>query len=284
MTDTTRRIWASFENIQPLTQSYPGGIVKGVGGYTKTRTWPGTDGGEVPIISGNSLRGRLRRVMAEDLFTQVGIQPKQIKPRVAHVFIVGGALPKDGLRTLSPDGELELKSLIPPLALLGGTVLCVFLTGRLAFGDFVALTSQTYEPYLRAVGVDRDDLPDPAHIVNVDYHVRSNQDLAAIWSEEELAADNIKDAEESDDERKNAERSLPHGVQSVLPGQRFVGSVAVGTYRGLDDHNDLGGWCISRAVDARVGGRDGRESHVWDSGCGVSGEPGDSGSPAQCAQ
>ena len=234
---TTRRIWASFENIQPLTQSYPGGTVKGVGGYIKTRTWPGTDGGEVPVISGNSLRGRLRRVMAEDLFTQVGIQARQMKPRVAHVFIVGGSLPKDGLRTLSPDGELEIKSLIPPLALLGGTVLCVFITGRLAFGDFVALTSQTYEPYLRAIGAQRDNLPDPARIINVDYHVRSDRDFVGIWSEEELAEE-PKDDEDAD-ERKNAERMLPHGVQSVLPGQRFVGSVAVGAYRGLDDHDDL---------------------------------------------
>lgn len=76
----------------------------------------------VPIVSGNGIRGRLRRT-AEELYREtVGYEGK-IDAGAAHVLRSGGSLVKRASTTALTGSRLRTaRELIPPLAIFGGVV------------------------------------------------------------------------------------------------------------------------------------------------------------------
>ena len=76
----------------------------------------------VPIISGNGIRGRLRRT-AEELYREVVDYEGQIDAGAAHVLRSGGSLVKRASTTALTGARLRTaRELVPPLAIFGGVV------------------------------------------------------------------------------------------------------------------------------------------------------------------
>ncbi|KIL36972.1 hypothetical protein SD71_04540 [Cohnella kolymensis] len=84
----------------------------------------------VPVISGNSIRGILRRLGAEWLIRQLGLAPDHLSPKLYYLLFAGGALekgdkkgrPKAGVNESSairPTALQELRKNLPLLSLLG---------------------------------------------------------------------------------------------------------------------------------------------------------------------
>lgn len=94
----------------------------------------------VPIISGNALRGVLRRI-GEDLLTPVLDYPR-LPVAAAHLLRNGGALGKT--RTpLTPEQEHQLKTLVPVVGLFGGAANGRVLSGKLSVGKVIPATTAT---------------------------------------------------------------------------------------------------------------------------------------------
>jgi hypothetical protein len=74
----------------------------------------------IPYISGNSYRGRLRRIMMIDLLYNLGYEIHN--PKLHHSLFSGGVLESTDENTGMVDLELRkrIRNLIPPVALLGG--------------------------------------------------------------------------------------------------------------------------------------------------------------------
>lgn len=91
---------------------------------------------EVPVISGNAIRGILRRLIMADLIEQVGFQPTDAKGQVRlyHSLFAGGTLEQVAEKD-SGYIDLALKSqiraILPPLALLGTAIRNQMLEGKL---------------------------------------------------------------------------------------------------------------------------------------------------------
>jgi len=95
----------------------------------------------VPIISGNTLRGRLRRIGEELLRDAVGYAG-QLHPAAAHVLRGGGALAKTSHEPLSGSRLQGLRELVPQIAVFGGAGGGVIINGALDVGKVVP---QVYE-------------------------------------------------------------------------------------------------------------------------------------------
>lgn len=103
----------------------------------------------VPLVSGNSFRGALRRVAA-GLFTDALELEGVLSPAAAQVLIGGGgALHKSSKAPLSGERLKRLRELVPPLAAFGGTTSRT-LGGALMVGSVLPHVAET--EHLTGVG------------------------------------------------------------------------------------------------------------------------------------
>lgn len=96
----------------------------------------------VPIISGNSLRGRLRRIGEELLRDAVGYAGL-ISPAPAHTLRGGGSLAKTGKEPLSGSRLARLRELVPQLGVFGGAGGGTIISGALDVGKVVPHVAET---------------------------------------------------------------------------------------------------------------------------------------------
>ena len=96
----------------------------------------------VPIISGNTLRGRLRRIGEELLRDAVGYEGL-LSPAAAHVLRGGGALAKTGGEPLSGARLARMRQLVPQIAVFGGAGAGTIISGALDVGKVVPVLAET---------------------------------------------------------------------------------------------------------------------------------------------
>ena len=87
---------------------------------------------QVPIVSGSSFRGVLRRI-GEELTAAVLDYEGRLPIPAAHLLTNGGRLAKSA-RPLTDEGERQLKALLPQVAVFGGAASGRILSGLLTVG------------------------------------------------------------------------------------------------------------------------------------------------------
>jgi hypothetical protein len=96
----------------------------------------------IPIVSGNTLRGRLRRVGEELLRDVVGYEGK-LHPAAAHALRGGGALAKTAHEPLSGSRLARLRELVPQIGVFGAAGGGTIIDGALAVGKVVPHVVET---------------------------------------------------------------------------------------------------------------------------------------------
>ena len=96
----------------------------------------------VPIISGNSFRGRLRRI-GEDLLRETLDYDGQLSPAAAHALRGGGSLAKTSSEPLSGNRLQMLRNLVPQIGVFGAAGGGVIIDGALDVGKVVPHVAET---------------------------------------------------------------------------------------------------------------------------------------------
>lgn len=100
---------------------------------------------EVPVISGNSIRGILRDVGMRHFCRALGYGENGAGLSLAafHFLFSGGALTKDKTRGLDETGARALRELIPLVGLFGGAMGNKILPGKLKIGKAIPICAET---------------------------------------------------------------------------------------------------------------------------------------------
>ncbi|MGF0118741.1 hypothetical protein ACQFYA_20810 [Promicromonospora sp. Marseille-Q5078] len=96
----------------------------------------------IPIISGNTLRGRLRRIGEELLRDAVGYEG-QLPAPAAHALRGGGALAKSSTEPLSGSRLQRVRALVPQLGVFGAAAGGTIIGGALDVGKVVPHLAET---------------------------------------------------------------------------------------------------------------------------------------------
>ena len=118
------------------------------GNYTSFRRLSIFLGGEeirVPVLSGNAIRGILRRVLMGDMLRSIGVDVKDISDNAYWILFCGGRLKKGEQRGKPVITPSDLREAIPPLSLLGGAVLQRIMPGKLISRMGIPITKETTE-------------------------------------------------------------------------------------------------------------------------------------------
>ncbi len=96
----------------------------------------------VPVISGNTLRGRLRR-HGEEMLRDVLLYEGRLHPAAAHALRGGGSLAKTGHEPLSGSRLHRLRSLVPQIGVFGAAGGGTIIGGALDVGKVVPHVAET---------------------------------------------------------------------------------------------------------------------------------------------
>lgn len=97
---------------------------------------------EIPMISGNTFRGRLRRI-GEELIREVLRYEGELHPAVAHALRGGGSLAKTSREPLSGSRLQQLRRLVPQIAVFGAAGGGRIIDGALQVGKVVPIIAET---------------------------------------------------------------------------------------------------------------------------------------------
>lgn len=97
---------------------------------------------DVPVVSGNTLRGRLRR-LGEELLRDAVRYEGHLHPAAAHALRGGGSLAKTGHEPLSGSRLQQLRALVPQIGVFGAAGGGTIISGALSVGKVVPQLAET---------------------------------------------------------------------------------------------------------------------------------------------
>jgi len=178
---------------------------------------------EIPVISGNSLRGQLRDLLAEDLLSWLSgdDEPLQIHDTLSNALYSGGTLERGaGPGKLKRRMIANIRKNIPMLSLLGTAIGSQMVQGRLNMGMLTPIATET-ESY-----TGRESDHSVFEFVDETFYTRSDDREGYVERDEDEQAQQMK-----------------YTVQILTPGTRFDHWMA------LEDATEIERACLGHAFD-----------------------------------
>lgn len=104
----------------------------------------------VPCVSGNSFRGKLRRLLAYDIVHRLGLEIESLPHKLIHLLFNGGGLEESSKKAENKEAtsayrftEKEVRSAFPHLDLLGVSFGTRMMRGLIAVSDILPLAQET---------------------------------------------------------------------------------------------------------------------------------------------
>ena len=98
---------------------------------------------EIPVISGNSIRGKLRDLAAIDILTKKDGIKVQVDADSFNLLFSGGSLESVGEKNLDIEKVRQLRKDIPMLSVLGCSIGNVILPGKVDIGKMIPICKET---------------------------------------------------------------------------------------------------------------------------------------------
>lgn len=98
---------------------------------------------EIPVISGNSIRGKLRDLAAIDILTKIDGVKVQVDADNFNLLFSGGTLESTGGKNLDIAKVRKMRKEIPMLSVLGCSIGNVILPGKVDIGKLIPICKET---------------------------------------------------------------------------------------------------------------------------------------------
>lgn len=167
-TTSTYRIEGAATLLSSLSH---GGEHAGTVGFLRREKIVQADGSvvELPVVSGNALRGLLRDHAANVMWRALG--SPELAPAVFHLLWSGGALAKAGSGHVLGARQLaEVRRLIPLVSLFGGSGAGKIIEGKLSVGKLVPICAET--AHIVPDGLDAASAPSIWSLVQIEEFTR----------------------------------------------------------------------------------------------------------------
>jgi len=140
----------------------------------------------LPYISGNSIRGKLRRLIMQDFFSRIAY-PKERKLKLHHIFFTGGVLEStDTYGKIDLELRMQIQDFIPPLSIFGSVIGNQMIAGKMKVGHAFPFC-QEYRQSIPADFQDDERLQKPVRIFTDESFYTRKDDLKAEREEDEQA-------------------------------------------------------------------------------------------------
>lgn len=182
---------------------------------------------EVPILSGNAIRGRLRRVAAERFCTLLELPERSLAPWIYYSLFAGGSIAKGSAGGKLGIGDRRaIRENVPHLSLMGCAWKADILQGKLLVSHAIPICRETVE--FTGVPADRS-----MHELGDEWALTRKDDRESDWfaAVEDVAGSNNGSAVQ-----------MQYRVEVLAPGTRLAVRFV------LDDANAIEAACFGDTV------------------------------------
>lgn len=176
----------------------------------------------VPIVSGNSLRGQLRDLLAADLLDRLSDDddPIEVSDTLSNAFYAGGSLERTaGAGKLNRRLIHDIRDTLPPLSLLGTAIEDQLIEGRVDVGQLLPVAMET-NGY-----TGRDADKSVFEFVDETFYTRQDDRVGGRQGDEDA-------------------QQMKFDVQVLVPGTRLHHDLTL-----RSGHTDLDAACLGHAFD-----------------------------------
>ena len=178
---------------------------------------PGGNVVEMPIISGNGIRGKLRDLAAIDILTKTDGVKIQVDADNFNLLFSGGALESVGDKNLDIEKVRQMRKDIPMISVLGCSIGNVILPGKVDIGKMIPICKETL------------------HLIPEKFHGEGQ--IKTIWEYCQVEMYTRKDDTKDENKREfikteNLTADLKGGqmmyyIETLVPGTRFYWRVCL---------------------------------------------------------
>jgi hypothetical protein len=177
---------------------------------------------EVPVISGNSIRGKMRDIAAIEILTKTDGVKIKVDGDSFNLLFTGGSLESTGSVGINIDKVRQMRKDMPMLSVLGGSVGNVILPGKLDMGKMIPIAKETL------------------HIIPEKFH--GTDEIKSIWEycqvemntrKDDSKDENYREFLNEDEKKKGNPVQMMYHVETLAAGTRFYWKIC------LRDTNDI---------------------------------------------
>lgn len=171
---------------------------------------------EIPIISGNSIRGKLRDIAAIEILTKLNGEKITVDADSFNLLFTGGSLESTGETGINVERVRQMRKDMPMLSVLGGSVGNTILPGKVEIGKMIPIAKETL------------------HLIPEAFHAAYTEEPKSIWEYCQLEMYTRKD--DMKDENKRAflsedaepkKSQMMYDTETIAAGTKFYWKVTL---------------------------------------------------------
>jgi len=180
---------------------------------------------DLPVVSGNSMRGILRDISAEILLRKTGINGIDIA--AFDLLFSGGSL-SEGPEKIDIDKIRHLRKTIPPISVFGGSVQNIILPGKAKVGKLMLLCKET--AHLFDDSLSKYCTNSVYDLMQTEMYVRKDDaknELLASFLNEAILEETKKGSSVKDLRASSSAQQMMYRFETIASGAMFYFSMTV---------------------------------------------------------
>lgn len=172
---------------------------------------------EIPVISGNSIRGKIRDLAAIDILTKNDGVKVQVDADNFNLLFSGGALESTGGKNLDIEKVRQMRKDIPMISVLGCSIGNVIVPGKVDIGKMIPICKETL------------------HLIPEKFH--GTEEIKTIWEYCQVEMNTRKDDTKDENKREFIKKEfltedlrggqMMYNIETLVAGTRFYWKICL---------------------------------------------------------
>ena len=205
---------------------------------------------EIPVISGNSIRGKLRDLAAIDILTKQNDVKVEVDADTFNLLFSGGSLESTGGKNLDIEKVRQMRKDIPMISVLGCSVGNVIIPGKVDIGKMIPICKETL------------------HLIPKKFH--GNEEIKTVWEYCQVEMNTRRDDTKDENKREFIKKEdltdelrggqMMYYIETLVTGTRFYWKVCLRDTSDIETSSFLSILQSWASQSSQVGGN-GRVGH-----------------------
>lgn len=177
---------------------------------------------EIPIISGNSVRGQMRDIASQILLTKENNEVIQVDNSLFHLLFSGGSLQKSEDKSFDVAKAKEIREKVGTISIFGGAIGNNIMPGKMQIGKLIPICQES-KSLIPSNFFTEHELPSMFDITQIETYARRDDTKKF----KKFLSENSESEEENSDEKS---QQMMFNVETFKTGTQFFWKIVLSDF------------------------------------------------------